>query len=295
MRKLCLVNFLIAPLLLVGCSSTPVLELPKVQRGLAEKLVSSEGLVQKASTDYREKKALYDNLAKLNSQTFKEADKDLAAYLRRMFDHLNEVNSARKEMTEENGDVASLSYQKSKVYGDDKQFPLVTEAMNRFDLAQNKLQQSLLNYSRESNSMADLVQEKKLFFTFDVAEFQARIQKSVTGMQDKLKLMQRDLMRAETVVNDWNKEDSRADLEAAFEEMKAVAGDYGHQAQTLVSLSRDMQGLTNSQAKVTSFDPNWSQIQKLISDRDQATAEISKIEDKFSKATEKFRKISKRG
>jgi hypothetical protein len=286
---------IIVPFLLASCSTTPVLELPKVQRNLAEKLVSSEDLVQKASTDYREKKALYDNLAKVNSPAFKDSDKELGSYLRRMYEHLNEVNGARKEMAEASGDVASLSYHKSEVSADDPQFALVTDATKRFDVAQTELQQSLLDYSRESNSMADLVQAKKLFFTFEVAEFQTRIQKTMTGMQEKEKLMQRDLMSAEKVVNEWTKEDSRADLEALFEDLKKFTDDYGTQAQTLVSNSREMQGLTNSQGKVTSFDPNWAQIQKLISSTDQAVSEVSKIEEKFAKTKDKFHKRAKQG
>jgi DNA repair exonuclease SbcCD ATPase subunit len=286
---------IVVPFWLASCSTTPVLELPKVQRSLAEKLVSSEDLVQKASTDYREKKALYDNLAKINSPAFKDSDKELGSYLRRMYEHLNEVNGARKEMAEASGDVASLSYHKSEVSADDPQFALLTDATKRFDVAQAELQQSLLDYSRESNSMADLVQAKKLFFTFDVVEFQARIQKTMTGMQEKEKLMQRDLMSAEKIVNEWAKEDSRADLEALFEELKNLTDDYGARAQTLVSNSREMQGLTNSQGKVTSFDPNWAQIQKLISSTDQTISEVAKIEEKFSKAKDKFHKRVKQG
>lgn len=293
MRKVFLI--LTSLFFLASCSSVPVVELPKVQRSLAEKLVSSEANVQKASTDYREKKALYDNLAKINSTSFKEAEKDLGAFLRRMFDHLNDVNAARKSMSEASGDVASLSYQRSKIYGDDKAYPLVADAVKRFEDAQNKLQQSLLDYSRESNSMADLVQAKKLFFTFDVMEFQKRVQKSVNGMQEKEKIMQRDLLRAENTVNEWSSEESRADLNAAFDEMRTIAGDYGNSAQKLNNIAVDMQGVTNSQAKVTSFDPNWAQIQKLIADAERAIAEIPKIEDKFSKSAEKFRKLSKRG
>lgn len=288
--------FLIPSLFFIAaCSSVPTVELPRVQRSLAEKLVSSESNVGKASTDYREKKALYDNLAKINSTSFKESEKDLGAFLRRMFDHLNEVNAARKSMAEASGDVASLSYQRTKISGDDKAYPLVADAMKRFDEAQDKLQQSLLDYSRESASMADLVQAKKLFFTFDVVEFMKRVQKSVTGMQEKEKLMQRDLMKAETTVNDWANEESRADLNAAFEELKTLTSDYNSSAQKLINISTEMQGVTNSQAKVTSFDPNWAQIQKLIGDADNAISEIPKSEDKFSKSAEKFRKLSKRG
>lgn len=289
------VFFILILTLLAGCSSVPSVELPKIQRSLAEKLVSSEANVQKASTDYREKKALYDNLAKINSTAFKESEKDLGAFLRRMFDHLNDVNAARKNMTEASGDVASLSYQRSKISGDDRAYPLVAEAMKRFDEAQNRLQQSLLDYSRESASMADLVQQKKLFFTFDVLEFQKRVQKSVIGMQEKQKTMQRDLMRAENTVNEWTVEDSRADLVAVFDEMRNLAGDYGNSAQKLVEINSTMTDAANLQAKVTSFDPNWTQIQKLISDADSAIAEIPKFEDKFTKSAEKFRKLSKRG
>lgn len=286
---------IVVPFLLASCSTAPVLELPQVQKSLAEKLVNSEDLVQKASADYREKKALYDNLAKLNSPAFKESDKELGAYLRRMYEHLNAVNGARKEMAEASGDVASLSYHKSEVSADDRQFAPLMDATKRFDVAMAKLQQSLLDYSRESNSMADLVQTKKLFFTFDVTEFQARIQKAVTGMQDKQKLMQRDLMRAEKVVSEWSNENSRADLEASFDEMKNVAGDYGSLAQTLVSNSREMQGLTDSQSTITSFDPNWAQVQKLISSTDQTIDEIAKTEEKFSKAKDKLHKRAKQG
>jgi hypothetical protein len=286
---------IVVPFLLASCSTTPALELPKIQRSLAEKLVRSEDLVQKASTDYREKKALYDNLAKINSPAFKDSDKELGSYLRRMYEHLNKINGARKEMAEASGDIASLSYHKSEVSADDPQFALVADATKRFDVAQAELQQSLLDYSRESNSMADLVQTKKLFFTFDVVEFQARIQKTMTAMQAKERLLQRDLMSAEKVVNEWTKEDSRADLEALFEEMKNLTDEYGSHAQTLVSNSREMQGLTNSQGKVTSFDPNWAQIQKLISSTDQTIGEIAKIEEKFSKAKDKFHKRAKQG
>jgi hypothetical protein len=77
--------------------------------------------------------------------------------------------------------------------------------------------------------------------------------------------------------------------------MKNLTDEYGTQAQTLVSNSREMQGLTNSQGKVTSFDPNWAQIQKLISSTDQAVSEVSKIEEKFAKTKDKFHKRAKQG
>ncbi len=272
-----------------------VYELPKVQRNFAENLVQGEGLAQKAANDYREKKALYDNLSKSGASAFKEADKDLAASLRLMFDLVQDINAQKKQMTEASGDIASLSYQRAKVYSNEKEYPLITEALKRFESASKQLNQALLDYSRESNSMADTIATKKLYFTFDVAEFQARVQKSIATSQENQKQMQKEITRGEGILNNWTKPVGRAETEKIFEDMRGLASDYSLQAQSLSSISRDMQSATAGAARISSLEANWPQVQKLVSGFDTAIETLAKLNEKFQRKAEGFRNPSKRG
>lgn len=287
MRRLFLT---IIVLLLSSCASRQVYELPKVQRSLAENMVKTEGLVQKATNDYREKKALYDNIAKSNSAAFRDADADLGQSLRQMFDRLQEVNAAKKEMTEASGDVASLSYQRAHVYGDEKEYPLVSDALKRFEDANTRLNQALMNYSRESNTMADTIASKKLYAVFDVAEFQKRLQKANLNSQEVQKAMQKELLKAEGYINNWTKPSGQPEAEAIFEEMKNVIGDYSNHAQTLAAIAKEMQIVSLGKAKVNSLEQPWPEVQKLAASLDTTEAEMNKLNEKFSKKNEDFRK-----
>jgi len=285
---------LLTSVALTACGSVRVFELPKVQSHFSETLQKSEGIAQKAQNDFTGKKMLVDNLSKSASPQFKQNESELRKKLNAMDEALQEVVVQKKIMSEANGELASLSYSRDKVHSNESEFPKVEEAVRRFENAAGEMNAAMVDYSRESNSMADLIAQKKLYFNFDVAEFQKRVQKNISITQENQRIMQRELTRSENVLNNWNKATSRREQEEIFTEMRDAGHEYSARANRFAEINREVNGATMGKAWVSTLDPEWPEVQKLVSEFDLTVSELAKLYEKFQSKVDLFRNPAKR-
>lgn len=276
-----------------ACGSVRVFELPKVQQNLQTTLQKSESIAQKAQNDFAEKKLLVDNLAKSNAPLFKQNENEIRQRLRAMDDSLQDIIVEKKNMSEANGDIASLSYSRASVRSDEKEYPKVEEAVKRFEAAAAELNSAVVDYSRESNSMADLVEKKKLYYNFDVADFQKRVQRNVVIAQDNFKVMEREIKRADAMMETARPAHKHAQQEI-LGELRATADEYSIRANRFAEINREVNAAVMGAAKISTLDPHWQQVQKLVAEFDRIVIELANINEKFQASVEAFRNPSRR-
>lgn len=273
---------------LTACGSVRVFELPKVQQNLQSTLQKSESIAQKAQNDFKDKKMLIDNLSGSDAPAFKQNETVVRNRLNAMDDALQSIIVEKRNMTEANADIASLSYSRQSVRSDEKEYPTVEEAVKRFEAAAARLNASVLDYSRESNSMADLIAEKKLYYNFEVADFQKRVQRNIKTAQDNQKVMERELRRTEAVLNS-SKAATRRAQEEIFSEMSGAANDYSTRANRFAEINREVNTAVMGAARISSLDPNWPKVQNLVSEFDRTVLELADINERFMTKVKSFR------
>lgn len=278
---------------LTACGSVKVFELPKVQQNLQVTMQKSESIAQKAQSDFSEKKLLIDNLAKSNAPLFKQNETLIRQRLRAMDEALQEIINQKRNMAEANGEIAALSYSRESVRSDEKEYPKVDEAVKRFEAAAAEMNGSVVDYSRESNSMADLIAQKKLYYNFDVADFQKRVQRNISVAQENLKVMEREMKRSEALINS-SKPERRALREEIYSEMRGAANDYSTRANRFSEINREVNSEVMGAAKISSLDPHWPAVQKLVAEFDRTVLELADINEKFLSKVESLRNPNRR-
>jgi hypothetical protein len=286
MGKLAVLLIIVAGL--NACGSVRVFELPKVQQNLQSALQKSESIAQKAQNDFIEKKMLIDNLSGSNAPAFKQNETTVRTRLNAMDDALQSIVVEKRNMSEANGDIASLSYSRKSVRSDEKEYPTVEEAVKRFETAAARLNASVLDYSRESNSMADLIEQKKLYYNFDVAEFQKRVQRNINTAQDNQKVMERELRRTEAALNS-SQASARGAQEEIFSAMSGAANDYSARANRFAEINREVNTAVMGAARISSLDPNWPKVQNLVAEFDRTVLELAEINERFMAKVKAFR------
>jgi hypothetical protein len=210
-----------------------------------------------------------------------------------MDESLQEVIVQKRNMSVANGEIASMAYARESVRSDEKEYPRVDEAVKRFEAAAAELNSAVVDYSRESNSMADLIANKKLYYYFDVAEFQKRVQRNINVAQENLKVMEREIKRSESVLASAKGEshDKREDI---FTEMRGAASDYSVRANRFAEINREVNAAVMGAAKISSLDPQWTPVQKLVQEFDRTVLELADINERFQQKVEAFRNPSRR-
>lgn len=280
-------------LTLGACASMTSYDLPKTQAQLGQALQKTEGIVQKAQGDYDEKKLLVSNLKKAGAPAFKELETDIDRRIKNMETSLGSITASRKEMVEAKSDLASLGYQRKQVLSGEKEFGLVDEAVKRFERAAGTTNSALLDYSRESNSLADLVSQKKLYYQFDVGDFQKRVQKSIQVSTENQKTMLRELNRGENILNGASSED-RLQREGTYNEMQETAKEYSSKAGRYSEISKAVNVLTGGTAKYSTLEKNWTEVLELVREHDQLSNELAGIYGRFQTQMDLLRNPSKR-
>lgn len=250
-------------LFLSGCGSVRVFEMTKVQRDLQESLQKGESVTQKSQADYTQKKNLIDNLAQTHSAGFSEAEDELRKYLKTMNEALENMSAEKRKMTQANSDMVSLAYNRPAVHSNEAEYPQIEELVKKFEDAAGELNTAALNYSRESNSFADLVEQKKLYYSFDILDFQKRIQHNIATAQENAKIMQQELNR---INND---------------EIHSLASDYSNRANRFAEIHREVGSLALGAPKITNLDPQWPKVQNLVNEFDRLLRDLGDLNRKF--------------
>ncbi|MBX3021204.1 MAG: hypothetical protein KF799_05950 [Bdellovibrionales bacterium] len=283
--------FLAAILITVGgCASVRTYDMKKLERDFGQTVQTSEAIVQKSQSDYREKSTLVESLKKGGDPGFKEVEDKLRRHLGMMALSLDKMNARHKTMREANGRLASLGYARPEVQSGDPQYDKVTEAVTDFQHAAKDVNAAVLDYSRESNSLADEVSKRRLFFNFDIADFQKRVQNAIRASQTNLTAMNKDVQRSQGVVLNWNRKESRKSHEDLLQAMVSGSQEYAQKAKGLSAASREMSDATDGVAKISTMDPRWKDAQKASEAFEQTVLELKRIATKFQNDLELFRR-----
>lgn len=285
--------FSAASLWLSACASIGGYDMKSVQAELAQTVQTTEAVVQKAKSDYREKSTLVNSLKKAGDPKFKEAEPEITKRLGLMNISLDKMSARYKTMRDANASLASLGYSHPRIASDDPKYPKVSESVADFQQATKDVNAAVLDYSRESNSLADEVSKRKLYANYDVADFQKRLAAAIKTSQNNQSAMTKDIERAQGVVNNWNRQESRQGHADTLADMVASAQEYSTKAQGLSKFSRAMNDAANGLAKISTMDPAWPQAQEAIEEMDQIVASLKEIFAKFQSDLERFRKPAK--
>lgn len=272
-----------------GCATTSY-DVSNMQKNFSEAMQSSESIVQKAQTDYREKSVLVDNLRKGAASEFKASEADISRRLKTMESLMEKIIDSRKQMVKANADIASLGYKRTKVNSGELEYERLDQAAQNFQESARELNRSAVAYSLESNSLADLVTQKQLFLTFEVAEFETRLRETIRTSQENLKGMEKALSQADALANSVQGAHP-TDAAGMAKEMEALAQKYSTIAQKFAPLGKDIRDLTAPAPRLSSLDPNWPLVKKVVAEFDSSARELSRINDDFLKKWESLRAL----
>lgn len=279
-------------LMFTACASVKTFHMSQVDDQLSKAYQNSEEISSKVQADLNEKKALQESLAQGKSTDYKAIEPQIKTKLGIMESLTDIMIKARKKMSDARGQVAALSYSKKKIAGDEPEYARVEEYVKDFEDATKEFNTTASNYSRESNTLAELVAIKKLYFNFDVVEFQKKVQRSLKSAQDNSKFMDQELERAHKIVDSFEGE-SHTVADALYQQMADAASNHNKKAEHLSTLSQQMNNLAGGQAKIASTSSNWSEVQKIVTESERATFSLNELYKEFQNKTDKFRASTK--
>lgn len=277
---------------LSGCASIRVFDMPKVQNELSTAYQNAENVVQKANTDYNEKKSMMARLGKINASGLQGAQTDLNQKMTAMKTDLDTMAAQKRKMSEANSQIVALAYNREKVNSTDPQYDRIDQAVNQFEDAAKLLNASSADYTANSNAMSDIAATKKLYYNFDVAEFQRKIQQNVRVAQGNQGVMEEELNHCQALIDNWPKTHGRAEASKLYSTMVETAQNYSMKAQHLSQLSHDMADATAGYARVSSLESNWPQVQKIINDFDRSNQELGELNALFAKQASEFKTLA---
>lgn len=281
MNKLLTVTILFFTL--VSCASMKVFEMPKVQAELATAFQHTEEVTQKIREDFAEKQNVIAHLKKVNSPTFRAVEADVEVRMKMMKVSLEDMVKQKRIMSEANSQIVALSYNRTKVHSHQPEFERIEEAVKQFETATKEVNAAAQEYSNDTNSLAKTIADKKLYFNFDVAEFQQKVETHIKAAQGTQKTMQEEIERSQNLLLNWPKVGGRQPAEKVFLRMTENAQNFSTKAQKLSLISRDMNRVTMGYGKISTTESVWPQVQKLIADFDKTNLELIDLQNEFLK------------
>lgn len=277
---------------LASCATTKSFHMARVEEQLSKAYMSSEEVSSQVQADLAEKKGLRDSLARGKTEGYKEVEPQIKNKLVTMESLAMQMLKARKQMMEARAQVTALSYSHKKITSDKPEYARVEEFVKDFEAGAMEFNTHAAAYSRESNTLAELVAQKKLYFNFEVADFQKKIARSLESARSNSKFMDQELERAQKIVSSFEGEQQTL-ADALYQQMANAASDYNKKAEYLSTLSSQMNNLAGGQAKIPSTSPNWKEVQQAVTDSERATFSLNELYKEFQNKTEKFRMSTK--
>ncbi len=284
---------LIFVLFLVSCASVKTFHMGDTTDQLAKAHAKSEEILTHSEEDFRQKKDLMDNLAKAKSSTFKESEQDLKERLKRMQSHLQSAQSHRKLMAETLNEVENLARQHKKIPGDQPEYAKVEGYVGLFEKATQDFNAAIADYSRESNSFATEVANRKLFFNFEAGAFAEKLRKSIASGQTQAATQAQELSRAQNILESFESGDARLAAEQLHHQMITASKQHEAKLTELKDLQSQFLKVTGNQAKVPSTSPHWKEIQRLVTELDRASLALGEMNKEFKTKADRFRQTVK--
>lgn len=266
----------------LGCASLGSYNLPSLQKEFQGVIQRNEPLVSRANGDFVEKKVLVDTLSRSGQANWPKAAGEVSAKLAEMNRILPEVNKARSQLTELNGQISALAYNRTKVGRDDEAYERADQIVHEFDNASHRLSDSLNLYTRATNDLSDIIAKNGLFVAFDIGAFQKRIQAAITSSNSTIRDMNAELSRSERILNLTDEKINLAAPQGHFEDMGKTAKEFCSLAQTLPEISGKIKDSTMANAKISSIDPTWPAVQKYIAEFEETNTRLAALKNKFN-------------
>lgn len=272
-----------------GCASVQTFNMPQVEDNIGRAFQKSEEISANMTDDFAQKKALLESLRKAKTSAFKENELDLKTKLTSMETHLNMASAHSKVMSEAKGHVIALGYAKKKIRADEPEFARVDEAVKEFEAAAAQFTTSASEYSRETNSLADMVANKKLYFNFEVPEFQKKVRQALAASEENASVMAREVQRTEDIRNSFTDEASRFPVDQALNDMINVQREHSAKILELRDLDRQMTTLSQGQSRIPSTIPNWNEVQRVVSESDRISLTLNELFKSFQTKVDRVR------
>lgn len=267
---------------LTGCASFGGYNLPVIQKEFQTVIQRNEPLVSKANGDYVEKKVLVEILAKSAQPNWLAAAPQANAKFEEMTKVLPSVNHARAQLSELNGQISALSYNRVKVGRDDEAYERADTIVHEFDTASKSISDQLNLYTRATNDLSDIIAENKLFLLVDIGDFQKRVQTVIVASNNTIREMNNELGRSERILNLSDSADQLSESQTIYEKMGASAKDFSKEAQKLPELSARVKESTMGNAKISSVDSNWPQMQKYMTELEGINIKLAEQKKYFN-------------
>jgi hypothetical protein len=272
-----------------ACASIKTFDMPKVEDNLSRAFQKSEEVSAEIKGDFEQKKTLMESLRKGKSPKFKEIEPDLKSKMTELEKHLATAGKQVKAMMEAKGNISAISYSRKKVHGDEPQYATVDEQVRAFESAAAEFNQAAAQYSRTTNSLADMVAIKRLYFNFDVAEFQKKAQKALDAARENSQQMDREIKRTEDIRASFEDEARRAPMDQLLAQMDAIRKEHGQKYQLLANSMTEMGNLAQGQSKIPSIAANWNEVQRVVNDSERTSATLNELFKEFQVKVERVR------
>jgi len=267
-------------LTLSSCSSLQVMDMDKIQSDFSKAVQNADGAESRARNDYSEKKALDDKLKKNASAVYRQISPKVNALLEEMNVQLNVLGERRKTMQKANAQLTPLSYSHKKLNSSEPNYAAADTITQDFTKATTDFNAALASYTTASNSLADLVAEKKLYFNFDVADFYTRLQRHLEDSQNILAVMQDGLDHIEAGTPQQG---------VLQKELEDLATSYSAMAQNYAKINRKMEAVALGASRISSLEARWPNVQKIVGELDNTNHELGLIREKFNRSLADFR------
>jgi hypothetical protein len=287
------IGTILVAVFMTACVSRRFYDMTEIQTRFTQTIQSSENILQKAQADYREKNQLLDNLNKAGNSEYQKVKPELETRLKRMKTGLESMTADRRAMDEANADIVSLAYAHPKVYSREAIYPHTDEAIGKFQKSTQDFNGDVKAFSGQSNQIADIVTEKKLFYKFDVSAFQNRIRQIIQKSQSHQKKMLKVLNDDEKVLNNWPMAETKEEQSKVFEQMRQAAQDYTEKAQGLAQISRDINDAVGGADEISTLDNNWPEASKQVNLLEQTVGDLTALNQKFKGAADLFKSRSR--
>lgn len=266
--------------LLIGCASASFYDMEKVEKEFSTAMQAADNSEQKSKADLDEKKKLLATLKTKNHPDFKAIAPSMQSHIATMEKALADIAARKTAMRSANSSIASLSYSKKKVSGDDPKYAEVESAEKEFKAAAADVNRSLAEYATASDHLTEAIAARKLIFSFDVPGFHEKVRAQVASSQKSLDDMQTSLNQIDA---------NGSEEKLAWAELKATAEKYADKAQGLSKISLNVDALALGSTKISNLDERWPKMQKSVADFDQLVAQLAQLNDRFLRGAQSFK------
>ncbi|MGE4130457.1 MAG: hypothetical protein AB7F86_02400 [Bdellovibrionales bacterium] len=276
-----------------SCATVKSFKSGQVEQQTNQAFESAEEVNQRMKADFEVKKKLIADLRKQKSPKLKKVDDQVKQKLNFMESNLSAADGHRKKMTETKAQIAALTYGKKQVKGDEPAYSQLEEQVQSFEDAAKDFNAAVADYTRESNGLAELVAAQKLYFNFDVDEFQARVKMAIRSSNGNSKTMGQEIDRTQKIVNSFSEGEARTAAEQILNNMTNLSEENSNKIKQMNDLSEQLKDLAKGQSRIPSTSPDWGKLQEIVNDFERTSLAAGELNREFQIQVDRMRQASR--